>query len=359
MSDGGRAGPRVALADTYPRGRGGAQLQALLVTRAWREQGADVRLVVPTLGPLATDAAASGVPTVVVPTPPTLRRHGRSTRPADLRSLPGHWLRARHAFLGRDVAHLHDHRGVLLYGPAARAAGAAVVWHVHATATGPALDRVCATLADAIVVPSPSVAARYAGLADVTVVPGVVPRPDARWAPDDDPRVVTVGRLVPEKGMDVLVDAIALVRHEVPDVRLDVIGGADPGDDTTARTLRARVSALGLGASVRLHGHLPDPWPVVARARVYVQASRSETQGLALRQARMVGVPTVATRLAAWDDLPEGAPARVPVDDVGALAAALLDGLTGRLPAPAAADDPTDPTATAAALRAVHHRVLR
>lgn len=358
MSERAHAGPRVGLADAYPHLRGGAQVQARLVATAWHAQGIDVRLVVPGTGPLPREVATAGVATMVVPTPGTLRRYGRRTRPTDLRHLPGHWARARHAFVDRDVAHLHDHRGVLLYGPAARAAGAAVVWHVHATAAGPALDRACAALAATIVVPTAAVAERFTGLGRVTVVPGVVPPPGVHWRPEGPPRVVTVGRVFPSKGLDTLVDAVAVLRRRVPDVHLDVIGAADPADDGTARRLREQVAARGLGDVVTFHGHLDDPWPVAARAHVYVQASRSgETQGLALRQARMVGLPTVATASPAWADLPEGAPARVPVDDARAMAQALQAGLDGHLPAPAPHDDPTDPATTAAALRAVHLEV--
>ncbi len=155
-------------------------------------------------------------------------------------------------------------------------------------------------------------------------------------------------------------DAVAILRDRVPDVHLDVVGAADPADADTPRRLRTQVTDRGLGDVVTFHGHLDDPWPTAARAHVYVQASRSgETQGLALRQARMVGLPTVATASPAWADLPDGAPVRVPVDDPSAMAEALQAGLGGQLPAPTPHDDPTDPDTTAAALRAVHLEVVR
>ena len=350
--------PRIALADAYPRLRGGAQLQARLVAGAWHTDGVDVRVVVPTLGPLAHEVAADGIPAVVVPVPPALRRYGRRTRPADLTRLPGQWLRARHAFTDRDTAHLHDHRGVLLYGPAARAAGTAVVWHVHATAVDGALDRFCAALADAIVVPTAAVAERYGDHARVHVVPGVVPRPAVRWRPAEHPRIVTVGRLFPSKGLDTLVEAVAHLRRRLPDVGLDVIGAGDPDDDRTERALRRLVHERGLDGAVVFHGHLDDPWPVAARARVYVQASRfGETQGLALRQARMVGLPTVATASPAWADLPDGSPVRVPVDDAAAMAEAVLAVLEAPATPPLPHDDPTEAAVVARALRAVHDAV--
>lgn len=352
-------GPRIGLGDGYPHLQGGAQLQARLLATAWRHRGLDVRLVVPRLGPLATEAAAAGIPTTVVPATGALARYGGRARVRAAARLPGYWARARRAFTGRDVAHLHDHRGVLLWGPAARAAGAAVVWHLHATAAGPALDRVCAALADAIVVPTAAVAERCTHLGDVTVVPGVVPRPDARWDPDGSPRIVTVGRLFDSKGLDTLLEAVARLRPRLPDVHLDVIGGPDPTDDRAARALRSLADRLDLGAAVTFHGHVADPWPLAARAAVYVQASRNgETQGLALRQARLVGLPTVATDLPAWADLPDGAPVRVAVGDVAALADAVATAVVEGAPGRDDACDPHDPAATAEALLDLYRRVL-
>lgn len=351
-------GPRIGLGDAYPHLRGGAQLQAQWVARAWQEQGLDVRFVVPGLGPSAFAAAAAGIPTTVVPVRGALARHGRQAGPAAVVGLPAYWRRARHAFADRDSAHLHDHRGMLLWARAARRSSVTVVWHVHALAAGPALDRACAMMADAIVVPTEAVAARYRDLGDVTVVAGAVPAPSATWAPTGAPRIVTVGRLFPSKGIDVLLEAFARLHERRPDLRLDVIGEADPTDPRTARDLQARVRALGLDDAVVFHGHLADPWPVATRASVYVQASRGgETQGLALRQARMAGMPTVATALPAWADLPEGSPVRVPVDDTVAMAAALRHVMAAPPPPPTVTDH-GDAVRTAAALRAVHDRVL-
>ena len=61
-------------------------------------------------------------------------------------------------------------------------------------------------------------------------------------------RVVFVGTLAPEKGIDVLLDALALT-----DVEADIVGGG-----SLEHHVRERVTQLGLAARVRVHGFVPD-----------------------------------------------------------------------------------------------------
>ncbi|MGB3442698.1 MAG: glycosyltransferase family 4 protein [Actinophytocola sp.] len=125
----------------------------------------------------------------------------------------------------------------------------------------------------------------------------VVPNGNAA-APDDlppraaTPTIVCLGRLVPQKRVDHLIDAVAGLLPRVPDLRLHVIGG---GQEEAA--LRARVARLGpeVGAAVTVHGRVTEAVKseLLGRAWLNVTLSDGEGWGLAVLEAAAHGVPTV------------------------------------------------------------------
>ena len=146
--------------------------------------------------------------------------------------------------------------------------------------------------------------------------------------PDDARVVVSLSRLVPRKGMDVLVDAAARLAPERPDLVVLIGGsGRDRGrlDRLVART----------GAPVRLLGRVPEPdLPALyGCADVYAMVCRSrwagleqEGFGIVFLEAAACGVPQVAgTSGGAAEAVADGATGvvvRSPRDS-GAVAAAL------------------------------------
>ena len=100
-------------------------------------------------------------------------------------------------------------------------------------------------------------AVRFVPPEKVALVPlGIPVRPgvcDARIAASNEQKltVVCVARLNPLKGIDVLIEAVALVGE----VELTIIGG----DEGSERTLRDRVAALGIGDRVRFAGPVYPP----------------------------------------------------------------------------------------------------
>ncbi|MGH8501853.1 MAG: glycosyltransferase [Gammaproteobacteria bacterium] len=73
-------------------------------------------------------------------------------------------------------------------------------------------------------------------------------RPSPEGAPRGK-RLLFVGRLVPKKGLDYLIEALALVRAHHPQATLDVVGSG-PEEPR----LRARAASLGLWHAIRFHG---------------------------------------------------------------------------------------------------------
>jgi glycosyltransferase involved in cell wall biosynthesis len=139
---------------------------------------------------------------------------------------------------------------------------------------------------------------------------------------DDRPLVVAVGRLHPQKGYDVLLDALGRLPGKRP---LVVIAGDGPLQDELA----ARIAADDL--PVRLLGRRPDVADLLAAADVCVLPSRWEARSLTAQEALRSGTPLVATRTGGLPELLGDAAELVPVGDAGALA----DALAGLLADPA------------------------
>ena len=146
----------------------------------------------------------------------------------------------------------------------------------------------------------------------------------------DAPLVVSVSRLVPRKGMDVLVDAAARLADRVPGITVAIAGrGRD------RERLAARVAELG--APVRLLGSVSDEElpRLVAAADVFVMACRNrwlgleqEGFGIVFLEAAAAGVAQVAGDSGgATDAVVDGVTGVVlsRPTDVGALASAIGD----------------------------------
>ena len=112
-------------------------------------------------------------------------------------------------------------------------------------------------------------------------------RPGDAVKPADGPLFVAVGRLAPGKRFDLLLD---LCRELSADHRftLWIIGG---GEEEAA--LRAQLAASGC-ENLRLLGQRSNPYPYMAQADWLLSASESESYGLTVQEALILGVPVLA-----------------------------------------------------------------
>lgn len=134
-------------------------------------------------------------------------------------------------------------------------------------------------------------------------------------------RIVSLGRLVRQKGLDVLLDAIAVLRDRGHAFRLEIIGDGPLRGDLTRR-----VAELNLGGHVAFTGQIsPDHIDqAFARADLFVLASRFEGMPGVLLQALGHGVPAVSTRVSGAEDvLNDKIGWLVPIEDADALALAI------------------------------------
>lgn len=166
-----------------------------------------------------------------------------------------------------------------------------------------------------------------AGLDPSRIREGISPVADLRARPKPGlptPRIVFAGRLHPEKGPDVLVEALA----RLPSAPHALLLGEGP----LRGALQTRIEALGVAHRVQLCGWQPRPARVIAGADVLVVPSRDESWSQTAVLGMAHGVPVIGTDV---DGLPQTlAHDRglvVPSTDPEALAIAIDDVLGGRI----------------------------
>jgi glycosyltransferase involved in cell wall biosynthesis len=176
-----------------------------------------------------------------------------------------------------------------------------------------------------IVANSGAVRARLeeAGIGPAEVIWNGVPVGPMRPPLAGPPTVAFAGRLVPEKGVDVLLEAFALLAAEIPDARL-LVAGSGPERERIA----ARASASPHSSRVSLLGHLSRAEVEAAFRTAWVQAVPSrwdEPFGLVAAEAMMRGTAVVASASGGLAEIvvPERTGLLVPPGDARALAAAL------------------------------------
>jgi hypothetical protein len=302
---------------------GGAQLSALRVVRGLEQEGIASRVLVGWTSPEGLELATRmGVDVEV---------YGAA---GDLqwRCDPGfaRWLKPR--LVDAPIVHAHMFGG---WSAAARAVpdGVPLVASEHNALLWPGLEpaeemrrglrRVTRMYAHG---PGARDAMLAAGLSPLDLSEGISPVADLDGAPLPGlpvPRIVFAGRLHPDKGPDVLLDALARLPDAPPALLL--------GDGPLRAALERQIARLGLGGRARLCGWQARPSGMIAGASVLVIPSRDESWSQTAVLAMALGVPVIGTDV---DGFPETLSADrgivVPVEDPVALAAAIYDVLTGR-----------------------------
>lgn len=143
--------------------------------------------------------------------------------------------------------------------------------------------------------------------------------------PDDAPVLLAIARLVPQKGVDVALDAVARVRERHPDARLVILGTGPLREE-----LEAQAARIGVADAVSFPGRVGDVAWWLRRSAMLVHPARWEGFGLALLEAMLCARPIVATRVSSIPEIVVHGETGliVPPDDPVALAdavSALLD----------------------------------
>ncbi len=133
--------------------------------------------------------------------------------------------------------------------------------------------------------------------------------------------VAAVGRLVPVKGFDVLVQALPALLRGVPDSQV-LIAGEGPEQ----QRLMALAERLAVPGRLRLLGSHTDVVELLAAADVLAAPSRNEGMGRALVESMALGVPVVASAVGGIPSVVDDDVGRlIAAEDASALAGALVE----------------------------------
>jgi len=183
--------------------------------------------------------------------------------------------------------------------------------------------------ARAVIVTSPSTAQLLLDGYDVpgeliaVVLPGTDRGEPAKGSGDGIVRVLSVGSVVPRKGFDVLIGALATIA-DLP-WRLTLAGDRTRDAAATAQ-LDNDIMSNRLASKIELLGALPADRLIklYSAADIFVLASRFEGYGMAYAEALAHGLPVIGTTAGAIPDtVPPDAGVLVEPNDVKALARAL------------------------------------
>jgi glycosyltransferase involved in cell wall biosynthesis len=307
------------------RGIGGSERHLLTLLPALAERGVDVVFVGlddPSWNPVDFYGALRV---------PTLRL--RAPRDVD----PVLLLRVTRA-LRADVVHTHLVHADLYGGLGARLHGARLVSTKHnddpfRTGAFRFVERGLARLAHRVV--TITEALRQFTIERVGIPPGKVEtihygldELPAAWGenspdpvPGDARVLLAIGRLAPQKGIDVAVRALAALP---PDTVLVVLGeGPQRGQ------LEELARSLGVADRTFLLGRVPDVAAWLRRATLVVHPARWEGFGLGVLEAMLAGLPVVATRVSSLPELVADGVTGLLVarDEPQALGAAVRDAL--------------------------------
>ena len=135
----------------------------------------------------------------------------------------------------------------------------------------------------------------------------------------DAAQIVTVGRLAPEKGPELALEACRLLREEGRKIVWHWVGGGP-----MMKTIRAQAAQMGLGDCFRLEGDQVNPYPFMKYAKIYVQPSRYEAYSTTVTEARVLVKPIVTTAVGGMEDqLTDGITGRIVPISAQALAEAI------------------------------------
>ena len=215
-------------------------------------------------------------------------------------------------FNSLDLIHCHDWMTILAGIKLRELLGIPLIYNVHLPQTsGPTLciENIGLTGADLVIVNSHAVRneleTRHLKIRSLKVVPNGVDItsfcPAPGW-PSDDGYILFVGRLVPQKGVDLLLRAFGVLLHRCPETHLVIVG-----DGEQELYLRRVARWLGIFHRVKFVNWQSGEKLVdyYKRAQVVVAPSYYEPFGIVALEAMACGRPVIASRVGGLEEFIE------------------------------------------------------
>ena len=316
----------VAWRDLDDPEAGGSELHADRVASAWAEAGLDVELRTSMVAGEAREATRNGYRVIrwggryqVFPQVASEAYRFRELRPDAVvdvwNGMPFFsplWFRGPRLAV---LHHVHSEMWRMTLKPAYAAVGDAIERHLAPLAYRHTPVATLSASSREEIIERLGLPARRVHV----VEPGVEPRYTPGGRRSTEPLVVAVGRLVPVKRYDLLVDALVEAKADVPMLRAVIVG-----EGYERPRLEALLRARGATGWIELRGRVDDRSLLALYRSAWVVASSSlrEGWGMTLTEAAACGTPSVATDIAGHRDAVVDEETGLLVDD-GDLGAAL------------------------------------
>jgi len=122
-------------------------------------------------------------------------------------------------------------------------------------------------------------------------------------------RLISVSGLAPVKNLNVLLEAVAILRSKREELLLVIVG-----DGPLKESLRERAKQLGVQEVVDFVGYQDDVGSYLAESHIYVHPCRQEGFGLSIVEAMLQRLPVIAARAGALPELVEDEVSGILVD---------------------------------------------
>ena len=144
--------------------------------------------------------------------------------------------------------------------------------------------------------------------------------------------VASIGRLNQQKGGERLLRGLALIKDQIPDIKLLIVGENDPFDPAGTYTdfLKTLASELGLDDQVIFTGYRSDVRQILAACDLFATPSSDEGFGLACLEAMAMQKPVIGLDNGGTPEVVEHGKSGLlsPLDDIPCLARNLLTLIT-------------------------------
>lgn len=142
---------------------------------------------------------------------------------------------------------------------------------------------------DSLVVLTQNDADSWKGMGNVTIIPNSLPFYPDESSTLENKKAITVGRFYEQKGIDMLIDAWAIVYKKHPDWEISVYGNGELKEQ-----LEAQIKANGIEKVFLLKDPVSNIVDKYLESSIYVMSSRFEGFGMVLTEAMACGVPCIS-----------------------------------------------------------------
>ena len=323
---------------------GGAERSLLELIRALDRTRVQPLAAVPPAGPLAEDLRSAHAEVVAIPA----LRFRRTMNPVQLAQTSCQWAAAVLTLIRAlrrrqvDLVHANNTAAHLIAAPAAAIAHLPCLWHVRDLHRLPLLQHLLAPFTQGVICVSRAVAQRVwlprSSRLTVRVIPNGIDaeawrrsaRPGAvrreLHVSPDAPVVLMAAHMVPWKGHETFIRAVAQVRKEWPHVAAPIAGADLFGEHALYEgRLRQLTQELGLQSNVHFLDHRADVASLMADCDLLVIPSEEEPFGRVALEAMAVGRAVVGTSAGGLKEVVQDGVTGllVPPRDVAALSAGM------------------------------------